>query len=259
LPLLTQVIIEGAIVEVITVSELTQLISDDPTVELMFGANVNLYDSSNLERLATQAIAGRRCRILSSPSELSSSTPTADGAIRVQLCEDAYPGWIAVEDCDVLDKATTPYQPALVSEADIGDRLPRVISYAHRAMQQHNHYLWGGTVGPHYDCSGLMQAAFLSVGLWIPRDAYQQEAFAQPISLDNARPGDLVFFGTPDRTTHVGLYLGDRRYIHSSGKDIGRNGIGIDDLSADGDTVSQNYFHQFKSVGRITTTYLGNT
>ena len=98
-------------------------------------------------------------------------------------------------------------------------------------MQQPNYYLWGGTVAPNYDCSGLMQAAFKSVGVWLPRDAYQQEAFTQSISFEELLAGDLVFFGSDEKATHVGLYLGEGCYIHSSGQKQGRNGIGIDKLS----------------------------
>ena len=63
-------------------------------------------------------------------------------------------------------------------------------------MQRSNYYLWGGTVRPNYDCSGLMQAAFASVGIWLPRDAYQQEGFTQAITIGELATGDLVFFGT---------------------------------------------------------------
>ncbi|NJR73980.1 MAG: C40 family peptidase, partial [Scytonema sp. CRU_2_7] len=108
---------------------------------------------------------------------------------------------------------------------------------------------------PNYDCSGLMQAAFASVGIRIPRDAYQQEAFTQPISIAELQPGDLVFFGTSQKATHVGLYLGDGCYIHSSGKEIGRNGIGIDRLSEQGDKVSQSYYQQLRGAGRVVSSY----
>ncbi|HEY9910189.1 MAG TPA: C40 family peptidase, partial [Thermosynechococcaceae cyanobacterium] len=110
-------------------------------------------------------------------------------------------------------------------------------------------------VAPNYDCSGLMQAAFASVDIWIPRDAYQQEAFVQPIALSELIPGDLVFFGTPTKATHVGLYLGADQYIHSSGKDQGRNGIGIDRVSGQGDRVSQTYHAQLRGAGRVVACY----
>ncbi|MEB3212141.1 MAG: NlpC/P60 family protein [Leptolyngbyaceae bacterium] len=238
----------------VTLLELKNQIAANPDVEFCCCANLNLYDSTTLDRLATQAVAGRQLRIMDLPADAGSHS-----AIHVTLCEDDYPGWIAVEDLDVLDIAETAYRPVLVNEAEIRDRLPNVIHYTHLAMQQPNHYLWGGTVGPNYDCSGLMQAAFLSVGVWIPRDAYQQHAFTSPVSLDDAMPGDLVFFGNDQRITHVGLYLGDRRYIHSSGKEIGRNGIGIDELSAESGPVSHVYLKQFKRLGRLGRSYSGKT
>lgn len=213
--------------------------------------NLNLYDSPELKDLATQAVAGRQLRIVSLPSV---SLPS-DAAIEVCLCEDDYFGWVAIEDLDLIEPAAEAYRSIDVTLPEITIRLPQIIAYTQAAMRQPNHYLWGGTIGPNYDCSGLMQAAFLSAGIWIPRDAYQQADFAQSIDLPEAEPGDLIFFSKSDRITHVGLYLGDDRYIHSSGKDQGRNGIGIDRLSADGDRIAQAYYQQFHSVGRITKSY----
>lgn len=205
-------------------------------------ANLNLYDSPDLTRLATQAAQGRYIKLL------------ADSPLKVMTCEDDYPGWLDPQDIQFLEPVETPYQAAVLTAAEIRDRLPEVIAFTHAAMAVPNEYLWGGTVAPNYDCSGLMQAAFASVGIRLPRDAYQQEAFLQPV--ENLLPGDLVFFGPPEKATHVGLYLGDRRYIHSSGKDQGRNGIGIDLLSAEGDRVSQTYLAQYRGAGRVIQSYL---
>lgn len=204
-------------------------------------ANLNLYDSPDLTRLATQAAQGRCVRILS------------ESPLKVMTCEDEYPGWLNPKDLQFLEAVATPYQAAVWTERKIRDRIPEVIAFTQAAMAVPNEYLWGGTVAPNYDCSGLMQAAFASVGICLPRDAYQQEAFLQPV--EDLIPGDLVFFGTPEKATHVGLYLGDRCYIHSSGKDKGRNGIGIDVLSAEGDPVSQSYFAQYRGAGRVIRSY----
>lgn len=211
-------------------------------------ANLNLYDAPTLDALATQAVAGRQLRILS-------PQPESD-ALSVVLCEDDYPGWLAVEDLDALEPAPERYRAIALPLPDIHRLLPDVMAFTQSAMRLPNHYLWGGTVGPNYDCSGLMQTAFAASGIWIPRDAYQQEAFLQSVPFDDLQPGDLVFFGTPSRCTHVGLHLGEKRYIHSSGKDQGRNGIGIDVLSDQGDTVSQTYFRQYRGAGRVTQCYI---
>jgi hypothetical protein len=205
-------------------------------------ANLNLYDSPDLTRLATQAAQGRYLQILS------------ESPLKVMTCEDEYPGWLDPNDLQFLAAVATPYQAPIWTEEEIRDRIPEVITFTQAAMAVPNEYLWGGTVAPNYDCSGLMQAAFASVGIRLPRDAYQQEAFLHPVT--ELIPGDLVFFGTPEKATHVGLYLGEQRYIHSSGKDQGRNGIGIDVLSIEGDPVSQNYFAQYRGAARVIQSYI---
>jgi cell wall-associated NlpC family hydrolase len=209
-------------------------------------ADLNLYDSPECTRLATQAAAGRHLRVKSNHQ---------DAAVEVCLCEDDYPGWVSLADVGLLQRATLPYRAAKLAESEIKKLLPKAIAFTHQAMQQSNYYLWGGTVGPNYDCSGLMQAAFVSVGIWLPRDAYQQEAFTQAITIAELAPGDLIFFGNPQKATHVGLYLGDGCYIHSSGKEQGRNGIGIDQLSEQGDTVSRSYYQQLRGAGRVVKSY----
>lgn len=220
--------------------------------------NLNLYDSPALERLATQAAAGRYLRI-ESPSSGETQKPDqpVPEAILVCLCEDDYPGWLAVHDIEHLEVVDSAYRPALLSETEIRARIPAAIAFARTAMTHPNEYLWGGTIGPNFDCSGLVQTAFASVGIWLPRDAYQQEAFVQAIALDQILPGDLIFFGPPTKATHVGIYLGDDYYIHSSGKDQGRNGIGIDRLSGGNDLISQKYQSQLRGAGRVVAGYRG--
>lgn len=233
----------------VSLVQIQAAIDSGQMVEYQCLANLNLYDAPSLQRLATQAVAGRQLKVV------TKGLMDHKQAIQVVLCEDDYPGWLPTEDLDLLEVAETPYQAIARSTHEIHDRLPQVIAYTRMAMAQPNHYLWGGTVGPNYDCSGLMQTAFAAAGIWLPRDAYQQEAFVQPIDLVDLQPGDLIFFGTPDRATHVGLHLGDRQYIHSSGKDQGRNGIGIDLLTAETEGVSQAYYRQLRGAGRVVASY----
>ena len=216
------------------------------SIEYQCLANLNIYDSPRCTRLATQAKLGRYLRIVSL-NEASS--------VEVCLCEDDYPGWLLREDQQWLTEVATSYQAIPRSGAEIRQRLPEVIAFTQNAMQQPNYYLWGGTLGPNYDCSGLMQAAFAASGIWLPRDAYQQEAFIHQIPLSELLPGDLIFFGAKEKATHVGLYLGDGQYIHSSGTEMGRNGIGIDVLSEHGDAVSKAYYQQLRGAGRVVKSY----
>lgn len=223
---------------------------------------LNLYSSPELAELATQAQEGRQLRILSPPGARPpkgrerGGAGSPQGAIEVLLCEDDYPGWIAAADQRQLQLANQPYQTVHASRQQISERLPQVIGFAKAALARPNTYLWGGTLGPDYDCSGLMQAAFASVGVWLPRDAYQQSAFTQAIAIETLQRGDLIFFSAEgaERISHVALSLGGDRYLHSSGK-RGRNGIAIDLLSAAGDAVSQAYYRQLRGAGRVTQSY----
>ncbi len=214
-------------------------------------APLNVYDSPDLSRLATQMAPGRYFRYVSTEAGAACGP-----ALAIQLVEDDYPGWLDPQDQAQTEPAPQPYTPVTLAEAEIQARLPQVIAFGLAAMAQPNHYLWGGTVGPNYDCSGLMQAAFGSVGIWLPRDAYQQEQFVQPLALADLQPGDLVFFGPADyRATHVGLVLAGGRYLHSSGVQQGRNGIGIDALTATADAVSERYRAQIRGGGRVVRSY----
>ncbi|MGK7904636.1 MAG: NlpC/P60 family protein [Hormoscilla sp.] len=218
------------------------------TIEYSCRVNLDLYEGPECASLATQAAAGRQLRVLSVPADSQ--------AVEVCLCEDDYRCWLSGHDSEKLEYAEMPYRAIALSEVEIKQRLPGAIAFAKDAMKPANYYLWGGTVGPNYDCSGLIQAAFTSVGIWLPRDSYQQEAFVQEIPIGELQPGDLIFFGSAEIAKHVGLYLGEGKYIHSSGNDIGRNGIGIDILSDQGDAISQAYYQQLRGAGRVVASYL---
>lgn len=83
-------------------------------------------------------------------------------------------------------------------------------------------YLWGGTSGKAVDCSGFIKMIYYASGVILARDASQQARFGTPVDIsnpENLQPGDLLFFGrSPQRISHVGLYLGNDEFIHSSGR-----------------------------------------
>jgi hypothetical protein len=209
-------------------------------------SSLNLFKTPKLEGLVTQAAALRHL-------QLGDRSP--DGkAIAIRLCEDGYGGWIDSKWLGELEPARQPYRFLPRDRADIEAAIPDIVAFCRAAMATPNEYLWGGTVAPNYDCSGLMQAAFAASGIWLPRDSYQQESFTRRIEMKALLPGDLVFFGER-RVDHVGLYLGEGNYLHSSGKEMGRNGIAIDPLDGVGDGISRRYFQKYWSSGRVTASY----
>lgn len=77
--------------------------------------------------------------------------------------------------------------------------------------------LGGSSIDTGFDCSGFVKAVYeQTLGLALPRRAEQQAAATENIDKKDLQPGDLVFFNTLRRTfSHVGIYVGNNRFIHS--------------------------------------------
>jgi cell wall-associated NlpC family hydrolase len=86
-------------------------------------------------------------------------------------------------------------------------------------------YRRGGTnAETGFDCSGFVRSMFeQTIGKVLPRRASEQAAATEKIDKQDLKPGDLVFFNTMRQTfSHVGIYVGDNKFIHSprSGKSV---------------------------------------
>lgn len=66
-----------------------------------------------------------------------------------------------------------------------------------------------------FDCSGLVFYTYTRAGLDIPRTSQAQFKAARKISIEQADRGDLVFFQDQEKLSHVGIYLGDGRFVHA--------------------------------------------
>ena len=211
-------------------------------------APLDLFSRPGGDGLATQACAGRHLEILEG---------LARGWLRVRLLEDGYPGWISPNQLLGHAQAAGRPRARIWQRAAIEERLAQVLAFALATLEHPNTYLWGGSLGPNFDCSGLVQTAYASEGIWIPRDAYLQERFCQPVAVASGvthrlEPGDLIFFGSPQRCTHVGLHLGDGRYLHSSGISHGHNGLAIDNLCPHNpNPVARHYRQTLRGAGRV--------
>ena len=76
-------------------------------------------------------------------------------------------------------------------------------------------YVWGAEGPDSFDCSGLMYYSYGKVGIRLPRVAKNQAKAYPKISLNEIRPGDLIFFYDYG---HVGMYMGDGKYVHAPGR-----------------------------------------
>lgn len=79
-------------------------------------------------------------------------------------------------------------------------------------------YQWGGnSPDSGLDCSGFVRYVFRdTLGMTLPRRAEEMSQMGEKVKLTDLKPGDLVFFNTMRRTfSHVGIYIGDNKFVHS--------------------------------------------
>lgn len=141
---------------------------------------------------------------------------TTDGSpVKVTL-PDGRSGWVEnslVEDFNVW--ANQPFDPE------------KILTTAYSI--EGTPYFWGANSSKGLDCSGLVKTSYLSNGIIMRRDAWQQARTGkrvEPQDWKTLNQGDLLFFGNPhtQRVTHVAIYDKDGNYIHSSGR-VKRNSI----------------------------------
>lgn len=95
-------------------------------------------------------------------------------------------------------------------------RRDSVVSMARQQLGRR--YVFGGTSPRGFDCSGFTQYLMRAFGVETPRTAAQQARAGQEVPRDRSllRPGDILTFGRGGRVTHVGVYVGEGRYVHAS-------------------------------------------
>lgn len=149
---------------------------------------------------SASGVAGRKIMLASYDTTFPEVSATAD-YVEIRLIGGST-GTLRPADV-VVHRAGSSWNPTRV----------QVLSEARRFLGLA--YLWGGTSGFGFDCSGFTYSVFRAFGITLSRDADQQAVHGTPVSRTELQPGDLVFFrGSPGGPiSHVGMYVGDGMMI----------------------------------------------
>ena len=135
-----------------------------------------------------------------------------------------------------------------LTRSDAQRLLDAVIATADSAIGARYRYGGTGEDGRGFDCSGLIQYAYARHGITLPRTSTEQATQGREIerTLTALQPGDLLTFSSSGRgVTHVGLYIGNGRFIHSAS-----TGVQTSTLSAD-DPYGKWWYTRWVGVRRI--------
>jgi len=123
----------------------------------------------------------------------------------------------AVEDKQEEEKKDETVVTEDSAKTEEGDLRQQVVAYAKKYLGVR--YKYGGTTAKGFDCSGFVQYVYKHFGISLERTAADQGSHGTKINKDDLAPGDLVFFDTNgglNAIEHVGIYIGDGKFIHAS-------------------------------------------
>lgn len=134
---------------------------------------------------------------------------------RLRTCALLYALWLALP---VANAAEQPTETSTTTTR-LQDLTTRASELAVQALSMIGiRYKYGGTAPDSgLDCSGLVRYVFKeSWGKELPRTSEEMSRLGEKVNAQELQPGDLVFYNTLRRTfSHVGIYLGDNRFIHA--------------------------------------------
>jgi cell wall-associated NlpC family hydrolase len=125
-------------------------------------------------------------------------------------------------DRDAAASRSVPMATAARAPATVAGPAGNVVTVALDALG--TPYRWGGTAENGFDCSGLVQWAYAQHGIQLPRMSRAQATSGAevPPVVDALAPGDILLFAAQPGggVTHVGLYAGEGKFIHSSSNGV---------------------------------------
>ncbi|CAM5313227.1 C40 family peptidase [Streptomyces sp. ID03-2B] len=105
------------------------------------------------------------------------------------------------------------------SSSNVSGSAASIVAFA--KAQVGDAYVSGGTGPNAWDCSGLVQAAYRTAGIDLPRVSQSQSTAGTQVSLDNLQPGDILYWGGAGSAYHVAIYVGGGEFVGAQNSSTG--------------------------------------
>lgn len=148
----------------------------------------------------------------------SSAAPSSAPATTNYVASSAAPSSAPAASTNHVASSAAPSSAATSNVQNTGSVTGLATSLANNTIP----YVWGGKTPAGFDCSGFVSYVFQhAAGISLPSYTVAMESYVNKESVSAAQPGDLLFWGTPGATYHVGIYLGNNQY--ASAPTFGQN------------------------------------
>lgn len=139
----------------------------------------------------------------------SSAAPSSAPATTNHVASSAAPSSAPAASTNHVASSAAPSSAATSNVQNTGSVTGLATSLANNTIP----YVWGGKTPAGFDCSGFVSYVFQhAAGISLPSYTVAMESYVNKESVSAAQPGDLLFWGTPGATYHVGIYLGNNQY-----------------------------------------------
>lgn len=168
-------------------------------------AQANLSDLQQSQQAEVATLAERESRIAGMKADLDAKVAKSKEMLSQLTAKQQ-------AELDAALRGNSAFDMSELDPSLVNAKIRGAIQYA-TSKVPNSQYVWGSSGPNSFDCSGLMLAAYRSVGINLPHSSRAQSGIGRPVSRSELKPGDLIFFYRPIH--HVGMYIGNGKFVHA--------------------------------------------
>jgi cell wall-associated NlpC family hydrolase len=177
----------------------------DATLAEQQTEQANLADMQRTEAAEAAALSDQEQKLAALKQDVQDKVDQAQALVSQLTAQQQ-------RELDAADGASTSWSLNDLSGADANAKAVGAVEYAVSKVKI-GQYVWAHSGPTMFDCSGLMLAAYRSVGINLPHSSREQATLGRAVSRSELKPGDLIFWYHPIH--HVGMYIGNGKIVHA--------------------------------------------